>query len=53
MSIRESVPSLFWWLFWFLVAILLIILAAVIVHLLGGFGLTLRVGYFHFHIGVT
>ena len=50
---RGRVPYIFWWLFWFLVAILLIILAAVIIHLLGGFGLTFQVGYFHFHIGVT
>ncbi|HEX9033192.1 MAG TPA: hypothetical protein VF834_15245 [Streptosporangiaceae bacterium] len=52
MSIRQNVPSLFWWLFWFLVAILLVILAALIVHHFGGFSLAFHVGYFYLQFGV-
>lgn len=53
MSIRSSVPGILWWLFWVLVAILLILLVAFIIHHFGGFDLTLHVGYFHFHVGVS
>ncbi len=50
---RHSVPSFLIWLFWVLVAILLILLVALLIHHLGGFGLSMHVGYFHFTVGVT
>jgi hypothetical protein len=35
------------------VAIILILLAALLIHHLGGFDLSFRVGHFFFNIGVT
>ena len=53
MSITRSVPGFLIWLFWLLVAIVLVLLVALLVHHLGGFGLTFHVGDFHFFVGVT
>ena len=52
MSIKGSVPALFWWLVWFVVSVLLVILAALIVHHFGGFSFAFHVGYFHLQFGV-
>ncbi len=51
-SLRESIPSLFWWLFWVLVALILILLAALLIHHFGGMNLAFHIGYFRFQIGV-
>jgi hypothetical protein len=53
MSIMRSVPGSLIWLFWLLVAIVLVCLVALLVHHLGGFGLTFHIGDFHFNLGVT
>jgi hypothetical protein len=53
MSILRSVPGSLIWLFWLLVAIVLILLVALLIHHLGGFDLTFKVGDFHIDLGVT
>jgi hypothetical protein len=52
MSILSSIPAFVIWLFWVLVAILLILLVAAIIHHFGGASLDLRIGFFHFIVGV-
>lgn len=53
MSIFRSVPGSLIWLFWLLVAIVLVVLVALLIHHLGGFGLSFHVGDFHVDVGVT
>jgi hypothetical protein len=53
MSILRSVPGSLIWLFWVLVAIVLIVLVALLIHHLGGFGLSFNIGDFHLNLGVT
>jgi hypothetical protein len=53
MSILRSVPGFLIWLFWLLVAIVLIVLVALLIHHFGGFSLSLKIGDFHFNLGVT
>jgi hypothetical protein len=50
---RRSIPGFLIWLFWVLVAIVLILLVALLIHHLGGFGLSFHVGYFDFNLGVS
>ena len=52
MSIVNGIPSFLLWLFWVLVAILLVLLVAWVIHHFGGASLNLRIGFFHFVVGV-
>ncbi len=53
MSIATKVPGFLWWIIWILVAVLVILLVALAIHYLGGFDLVLRIGHFHFNVGVS
>lgn len=48
-----SLPATLRWLFWFMIGIILVILVALVVHALGGFDLSTKMGHFIFRIGVT
>ena len=48
-----ALPPLLRWLIWLLVVVILLILMALIVHALGGFDWSLRVGHFHLRLGVS
>ncbi|HEY5986263.1 MAG TPA: hypothetical protein VIV12_07805 [Streptosporangiaceae bacterium] len=41
------------WLLWLLVVIILVIVLALVVHALGGFDWVLRIGHFHWQLGVS
>jgi hypothetical protein len=41
------------WLLWLLLAIILVIVLALVVHALGGFDWVLRIGHFHWELGVS
>ena len=38
---------------WLLIVVFVVIIAAIIVHALGGFAWTVRIGYFRFLLGVS
>ena len=48
-----SLPPLMRWLIWLMIAVIVVILIALVVHALGGFDWSLKIGYLHFKIGVT
>ena len=48
-----SLPAFLRWVIWVLIAVIIIVLVALIVHALGGFDWALKIGYFHWKIGVT
>jgi hypothetical protein len=48
-----SLPRLVRWLIWLLIAVAVIILLAWILHLAGGADWRIKVGHFHWNVGVT
>jgi hypothetical protein len=41
------------WFLWLLVVIIVVIVLALVVHALGGFDWVLRIGHFHWQVGVS
>lgn len=53
MLARLNLPGWLAFIIYLLIAVVIIILVAMVVHALGGFNWSLKIGHFHLGIGVT